>query len=1155
VSELVAAYTAVCRTELRRPDGDAEAVPATAGRRYRFPVPRDGDGRWLVLAGFDLEVRPDARWRLTRRGTRTDADTDADTDAAMELAVDRLRDRLDEGMRTRPPGPRERARLLSTAWRGGGEPTVYADVDALFRAQADRTPDAVAVISGTDRVTYTELAAWTDAVSRRITGLGLGRDDVVAVDVDRGTAAVVAVLAVLRAGAAYLPIGARLPADRARAYLTVAEARAIVADASGARRSAGYRLPLLDIAADRGEADAERAGPAAAPDPESLGYVLFTSGSTGAPKAVAMPRRSLNHHVDWYLHHSESVVHGRTLHFSDLGWDTSTAEIFPTLCAGGSVVVASDHEKRDPDALLRLLCHAEVVRMILPPQVLGHLAEHSLRRGLLPGSLLDVVSGGEQLVLTPVLRRWLTSLPGVTLQNHYGPTETQLVTAYVGDPADAPDLPPIGRPCGNAGAYVLAEDLTPVPIGEVGELYLGGAGLAHGYLGDPASTARRFVANPFDGGATRLYRTGDLVCWRPDGNLQFAGRADRQVKIRGYRVEPAEVESEIARLPGVHSVAVLVTGPETRRALAAFVVAPDATEASLRTRLAERLPDYLVPRLIAIVDALPLSINGKVDTVTLLNRYPRQGAVVGHRSASAGVDGAGPLTVVADAFAQVLTDGPVDADTDLYDAGGDSLAAIAIADRCRRRGLSLGPVDVQSLRTPRRLAAFAATGPVPGPRRPVDTGADHRAWYPLSPSQADGWRLTTDCREHWYQAQLFATVPDVDADVLAGALRQVVAGHASLRLAIAPGPDGAPRQRVLPHAGPELRVVPAPDLPPALAAALDAGRAAMSLAEGRLVHATYLRPPSGRPGHLLVLVHQMAFDMVSWSVLTADLQDAYRDLVESAAPPTFGEPMSFPAWVRALAGYAGSRSGRSELEVWREHGATVSPLPLDHRVRDPQRRNVAATGGYHETELDEPATAALLRDLPHRTGYRPDEAVLAALVDVLADACGTDRFRVDLLGHGRAESVLPGADLSRTTGWFTTVTPLAVNLPAGDPAKRLRAVADTARSMPAGAIGYGALRYLAGAPEVADLAAADVSFDYLGRVAAVYPGPLLTGTVAADLGPYVHPSWQRPHLVEVQARLRSRRLVVGWMFSTALHRPETIHGWAGEHLRRLRGLR
>lgn len=1047
------------------------------------------------------------------------------------------------------PGPRELARLLGEDWAGPlhhpPRPAVLDLVDARVRD----TPDAPAVVCGATRLTYADLAAASGELAERLVAAGAGPEVLVALRVGRSSASVVAVLGVLRAGAAYLPVDPALPPERAALLLRTARP---------ALEVTGEDLVVTVVSRP-----AAPPGPVRAPDPRDLAYVLFTSGSTGAPKGVATERRALDHLVWWYLTRSGSTLDGPVLHFSSLAWDTSTAEILPTLCAGGCVVVATEEHRHDPDALLALVCDEHVARVLLPPQVLGLLAEASLRRGRLPDALVDVASGGERLVLSSVLRRWLGALGGCTVQNHYGPTETQLATAYLAeDPAGAPEVVPIGRGCGDVRLTVLDADGHPAPVGVPGELHIAGSGLARGYLGAPAATAERFVPAPSGPAGARAYRTGDVVCWLPDSTLRFVGRTDDQVKVRGHRVELGEIQAVVESAPGVRRAAVVAV-PDGRGSHAAEAFAEAGGESpaapdpvALRAYLAERLPDYMVPRRVAFVTRIPLNRNGKVDVDALL---AGRGGATPTGGADAGNAG-GVAEVLARCWAEVLAVDEVPRDADFFALGGDSLAAVHIAAACRARGIRVSPRAVLTARTITALTASVWSGHGGARHLPADTPPDGD--FALSPAQAA--MLTPDLagHEHWNQAALFAVAPDVDTGALRAAVDLLVTGHGSLRLRFTAGPGRAVRQHVgpAPSADPLWMVSLAhrdeDELPGLLRRFADAAHRSLDLTTGRLLRVVHVDLGPRRPGRLLVVVHQLAFDMFSWPILTDDLQRLYRELTTGPAAPSCAELTPYQAWVGALARHARTRETEAELAHWLRAAADPGAVPLDRAGADPVRDNVAATSDVVEVVVGAAETAALVRVLRRdlRTGV--GEAVLWALTESLAAWSDVDSVRVDVLGHGREEDIAD-VDLSRTTGWFTSVTPVRVDLEPGPAPRRLAAVRDRWRAVPRGGIGFGAARTF-GRPEVARrlraLPDAYVSFDFLGAADLVRGTGVLLGPAAGDIGPFVHPRWRRPNPVEVQGAVSGGELRLTWVYSTALHDRGTVEAAAARQHAALLGL-
>ncbi|MER6388367.1 amino acid adenylation domain-containing protein [Streptomyces sp. NPDC001523] len=534
------------------------------------------------------------------------------------------------------------------------------DVVRAVAAQSVRTPDATAVVFGERRWTYAELDASADRVARELIALGSRPGDRIGIAMDRSPETIAVILGVMKAGAATVPLDVSYPVDRLTAMVEQARPFRIIANAAH-RSVLGSPASVLlaeDVFGEPGtDGTAGTAGtggsgrsagtgvaaegdgrsylpriPAEVTDeitPDSLAYILFTSGSTGAPKGVAMPHRSLAHLVAWQNSVPSGVVGGVTAQYAPLSFDVSFQEIFSTLAGGGTLLVLSEEERRDMPGLLRLLDRAGVERICLPYVALQQLAETADALGLAPRALKALLSSGEQLRVTDEIRRLCAALPGVILENQYGPTESHVVTVHTmqGDPAAFPAMPPIGRAIAGSAVHVLDSRLRPVPTGVRGELYLAGACLAEGYVGRPDLTEERFVPHPSPAAAAageRLYRTGDLGFVLPGGDVVCLGRADAQVKVRGYRVEPAEVELAITRFasghPGIAEAAVVARRREGNDSfLAAFLTGEPAGAdlKLLRKQLRTVLPDYMMPSHFEWVADLPLTPSGKRDDAAL----------------------------------------------------------------------------------------------------------------------------------------------------------------------------------------------------------------------------------------------------------------------------------------------------------------------------------------------------------------------------------------------------------------------------------------------------------------------------------------------------------------------------------------------------------
>ncbi|MEO6925806.1 MAG: amino acid adenylation domain-containing protein [Rhodanobacter sp.] len=582
--------------------------------------------------------------------------------------------------------PAERERLL-VEWNATALPRRRSDnVPGLFAAVAVAHANSIAVVDAGENLTYAELDRRADALARRLQKAGVARGDVVALLLERSAQAIVAILGVLKAGAAYLPLDHGHPTERLAFALKDASARVILIDPELAPPALPDSVVRL-VLGDAGEADGaiRNDSPLPALDADGLAYVMYTSGSTGTPKGVAIRHRSIIRlvcGVDYVALETDT----RMLHAAPLGFDASTLEIWGALLNGGRIVI---HPEAIPTAagLARTIVGEGVTTAWLTASLFNAVVDEDPRQ--LDG-LRELLIGGEALSVDHV-RRALAALPHTSIINGYGPTECTTFTCTYRIPgdlaADARSVP-IGRPIADTRVYVLNPARQLVPVGVVGELYVGGAGVAQGYLGHPELTAERFVADPFDLlNEERLYRTGDLVCWRADGTLDFVGRRDSQIKIRGYRIEIGEIEVALMRHPGVRACAVMLRDdPPVGKRLVAYVVAAGAGVGvpSLRAYLAAALPEFMLPAAWVLLEALPVTVNGKLDRRAL----PAPGnARPELAEAYAAPVGALEQHLCA-AFAATLGLDQVGRRDNFFELGGSSLLAMRLVANLRRDGHS-----------------------------------------------------------------------------------------------------------------------------------------------------------------------------------------------------------------------------------------------------------------------------------------------------------------------------------------------------------------------------------------------------------------------------------------------------------------------------------
>ncbi|HEU4733887.1 MAG TPA: amino acid adenylation domain-containing protein [Kofleriaceae bacterium] len=575
--------------------------------------------------------------------------------------------------------PHERRAL--EAWNQTARP-VRGDSPVRRIAQhAAWSPELIAIEAGDEHWTYRRLADESDRLAARLIAAGVAPEDRVALCMPRSPWLIVSILAVLKAGGAYVPIDPTYPAARRHYMLANAGVRLVLA----------HRVPDLEcdapvLAPDApGEDDPARPVSIDRSSPDQIAYVLYTSGSTGTPKGVEMPLGPLHNLIAWQIEGAGARGAARTLQFSSPSFDVSFQEIFCTLGSGGTLVMLSDAQRRDMEQVFRVLCEREIERIFLPFVALQQLADIAASQPDPPRHLRDVITAGEQLQVNRSIVRLFERMPGCSLHNQYGPTESHVVTEWSlrGDPSSWPAVPPIGRPIPNAQIHILDDRLRTVPIGIPGELYIAGPVLARGYAGRAQATAERFVPSPAGTPGARMYRTGDRARYRADGSIEFLGRADDQLKIRGFRVEPAEIEITLLHHDAIDEAVVVAREASSgQRSLVAYIVPAagsgvDAT--ALRSFVQARLPEFMVPSAFVIVDALPLTPSGKVDRRALAARPLARPELL---ETSAPLE-AGLEREIARIWSSLLETDGIQPDDDFFALGGHSILATRLVSQLR----------------------------------------------------------------------------------------------------------------------------------------------------------------------------------------------------------------------------------------------------------------------------------------------------------------------------------------------------------------------------------------------------------------------------------------------------------------------------------------
>jgi len=1031
----------------------------------------------------------------------------------------------------------------------------------LFEEIAQEFGGRVAVVAGDEELTYGELNRRANQLARFLRLRGVGADVRVALFMERNVDAFVALLAVLKSGGAFVPLNPEQPKERVGHQLADMEAPFVLTQERLFNRLPSFAgaAVCLDKDAELWELE-EESNLTPAASPQHLAYVIYTSGSTGTPKGVGVTRQNLLNYTLYMCRRLRLEVQGEPLSFatvSTLAADLGHTAIFPSLVKGGCLHILSSDVATDGARFAAYFKAHPVDVLKIVPSHLGALMTGREGADVLPRKYL--ILGGEALSHQLVERLALSSRT-CRIINHYGPTETT-VGSLTFDAGKSPDYAaatvPVGRPIANTRAYVVDARGRLVPLGASGELYIGGAGLARGYLNQPAQTAERFIPDSFSGKAgARLYRTGDLVRQFRDGAIEFLGRSDSQVKIRGYRVELGEIEVALSQHAAVREVVVVATEDERQhKRLAAYIVAsresaPSVSE--LQGFLKERLPEYMLPSVFVLLDQMPLTPNGKLDRRAL----PMPAAA--HAAAAERSIEAPRSTIeetLAEIWKQVLGVPAVGVHDNFFELGGDSIISIQIIARANQQGVRLTPKQLFQNQTIAQLAAVAKTDAPVVAEQGLVTGA-----LPLTPVQHWFFEQNISEAHHWNQPLLFEVRQKLDAALLEEAVGQLYAHHDAVRLRFTREATGWQQFNAAPTAKAPFERVDLSALTAAEQSSEIERRAAkvqagFDLSAGLLMRVVLFDCGADERSRLLLVIHHLAVDGVSWRILLEDLQTVYGQLARGESMQLPRKTTSFKRWAHQLAEHAQSSETRAELPFWLEQiQAQTGRLPSDMEGGE----NTVASAETLVTELSTEETRTLLQDVPAAFHTQINDALLTALAEAFARWTGATSSLIELEGHGR-EEIDEVSDLSLTVGWFTTHFPVVLNIQGVmNPGQALKTVKEHLRKIPRHGIGYGLLRYLCADAEVAaQLCAApqpEVSFNYLGQLDQALPESALFSLAGESAGSSRSPSARRPFLLEVSGSVAGGRLLLNWTYSRNLHHRATIETLAEYFLAALRGL-
>lgn len=1022
--------------------------------------------------------------------------------------------------------------------------TSYPDhycIHQLFEEQVVKTPDAIAVIDGEKSLTYEQLNQKANQLAYYLQNLGVKTEDLVGICIERSVLMIIGLLGILKAGAAYIPLDPNYPSERLAYMLEDSAVSVLLTQENLVDTLPNYLGTIFCLDQDGKILDHHPQDNLLHPmTSENLAYVIYTSGSTGKPKGVLIQHQSLLNLVSWHQNAFDITTIDRVTQLAGIAFDASVWEIWPYLTAGACLAIVPPDLLTSPKQLQEWLIAKKITVSFLPTP----LAETLIPLDWSPNCPLRLMlTGGDKLNDFPP-----TSIP-FTLVNNYGPTENTVVTTSV---KITPDLltekaPPIGRPISNTQVYILDQYQQPVPIGIPGELYIGGSGLAKGYLNRPELTDSKFIANPFSQKLSdRLYKTGDLVRYGNDGQIEFVGRIDHQVKIRGFRIELGEIETVLNQHPQVKEAIIIAREdqPGVKRLCAYVIASQNLTVSQLRLFLQEKLPQYMVPAFFVLLDAFPLTANGKIDRCAL----PQPTLELEDEAALNLSPGTEKERILAAIWQRVLGLKNISINDNFFELGGDSILAIQIIAQANQAGLQITPKQLFSHQTIAQLATVAERVSVNQTTQDLVIGH-----VPLTPIQKWFFEQNWPERHHFNQSILLEVPNNLQPDLLKQTISKLLYHHDALRLRFVQQGEQWQQNHSLDCHSFAFEKVDLSHLSyheqlTKMAEIYEVQQRVLNLGEGPLIAVVFFA--LGERGKMLIIIHHLAVDGISWRIILEDFVTIYQQLENQKPLQLPPKTSSFKTWAEELQNYAKTPEFYAQFKYWLSRDfPSISPLPLD--CQGEAQSNIVAHAKTVSFTLTEEQTRLLLQEVPQAYNTQINDILLTALVQAFGHWTGSDQLLLDMEGHGR-ENVIESVNLSRTVGWFTSIFPVFFTLEnLHHPGECLKSIKEQLRQIPNRGFDYGIGYYLNSdltiQSPLKNYPKAQVSFNYLGQFTSHQIGEIGWKLSQESSGSIHSPLGQRSHLIAIHGIVVDGQLDMEWQYSENFHHQTTIKNLAAAY--------
>lgn len=1027
------------------------------------------------------------------------------------------------------------------------------NVHQLFEAQARKTPDAVAILEGSHHITYGELNRRANRLAGRLRERGITREHVVGVCVPRSIDTIIGMLAIWKAGGAYLPLDPADPAARLSRISRDAQVSAILSRSVFRVQLSGNQTPVIGFDEEEDGITTSVQRLSNVVDPSNLAYVMYTSGSTGVPKGVQIDHSAIVGHVLGVQESFRLAASDRMLQFASLNFDASLDQILVPLSVGACVVLR-DEELMGGHELLLHVKERQINVLNLPPSYLHRCLLEWIKHpeSCLSTPLRLLISGGEPLAASHLQLWQQLGIPNVRVVNAYGPTEATVTATSYTIPTERTfeSDAPIGTPHENRTAWILDHAGHQVPVNALGELCLGGIGLARGYCGQPDATSRQFVPDSL--GKTpgaRLYRSGDLAVHRADGVIIARGRIDTQLKLRGIRIEPGEIEFVLCQHDDVHAAVVRkVNLPEGGERLVAYVVPVvegAVSSNSLREFLSQHLPSKQIPSTIVFLNSFPLTAQGKLDYSAFpVPRWEAQQTTL--RPASNVIE-----ETLANIWREVLNIDRIGVDDNFFEMGGDSIVSLMIVAKAREAGLQIATKQVFQHQTISELAAnveHMVESHLETDRQPTYKSA------PLTPIQQWFFEQEFEAPNQFGQSmvlELTSPISPLDGFRIATSL---VKHHDALTSRFQRSSrqwkqhfgDGTSE---LSYRVTDISLLSEPHQQTELEEFVAQSQHRLNIHAGPLIDFVLIPQTSKSKTWLLLSIHHLVVDGISWRILLEDIRLLIDQCVRGRALKLPSKTASFASWSHALDRFTRSDMIQSQKAYWRDRiSRRVDALPVDH----PPGEKAAAKSDIVTVSLDQEQTIALLRKVPAIYRTEINDVLLTALAMTWQKQVGGFSLRIDLEAHGR-ESFADEMDVSRTVGWFSTLFPIVLELEENEQIETLLiSVKEQLRDIPLRGIGFGLLRYIDNDPKLRNLrnqsSTSQICFNYLGQFDQTQQ-PDESHAIRPKALPYNKDfGHRRSYLHEINAIVADQRLHVNWRYHTHLHERGTVERFAQTYI-------